>query len=78
MASRSLLHHFPAIKRGIDDAKVAHNRDPTPWLWAMPPAELGLVAFAVVVFAIPSDASAAALAVLYVSLSSSFRQVRCC
>ena len=28
----------------------------------MPPAELGLVAFAVIVFAIPSDASAAALA----------------
>ena len=45
--SRALLRGFPTVQRGIADATVDRNKDPTPWLCAMPGSELALVAFAV-------------------------------
>mmetsp|Transcript_15785 Transcript_15785/g.20477 ORF Transcript_15785/g.20477 Transcript_15785/m.20477 type:complete len:1015 (-) Transcript_15785:342-3386(-) len=74
-ASRTMRRGFRYIQRGIKHEIVEHNHSPTPWLWEMTRAEVSLVIFSTVIFTVPSDGASAALAVLYVTLSSSVSAV---
>jgi hypothetical protein len=70
-SASTMRRGFRFVKCGIKHEVVEQNHAPTPWLWEMSGAEVSLVIFSTVIFTVPSDGAAAALTVLYVTLSSS-------